>query len=255
MKDLANKILFISLSNIGDAVMTTPVLQVLHELYPDAVIDIVGDQRSSDIFKHCPYRGEIFHKQKNSFLRGVPALLGALWAQSYDLVVDIRTDGLAYLLPAGKRFTKQNRTKTGPHAVQQHLGIISKIYQGKFPQYHIWTSSIEKRFAEATLGDYYGKNLLGIGPGANANVKIWPRENYLSLLEKTGNNFDAIIFLGDNRDKEHSNYISSRVDVPCINLCGMTTILEAVAILELMAGLLEMIQVWGTWQVLLASRQ
>ena len=69
MKDFVNKILFISLSNIGDAVMTTPVLQALHELYPGAVIDIVGDQRSSVIFKHCPYRGKIFHKQKNSFLR------------------------------------------------------------------------------------------------------------------------------------------------------------------------------------------
>jgi len=66
-----NKILFISLSNIGDAVMTTPVLQALHELYPEAVIDIVGDQRSSEIFKYCPFLGEIFHKHKSSFLRGV----------------------------------------------------------------------------------------------------------------------------------------------------------------------------------------
>ena len=105
MKNVVNKILFISLSNIGDAIMTTPVLHALHQLYPEAIIDIVGDQRSSEIFKHCPYRGEIFHKQKNSFLRGVPALLMTLWAQSYDLVVDIRTDGLAYLLPAGKRLS------------------------------------------------------------------------------------------------------------------------------------------------------
>jgi len=230
MKDEINKILFISLSNIGDAIMTTPVLQALHELYPAATIDIVGDQRSSEIFKYCPFRGEIFHKQKNSFLRGVPALLKTLWAQSYDLVVDIRTDGLAYLLPAGKRFTKLNRIKTGAHAVQQHLGIISNIYQSDPPQCHVWTSSIEKKFAEEALGDYYGKKLLGIGPGANAEVKLWSKENYLSLVEIAGAFFDAVVFLGDNRDKEHSNYIASKVDAPCINLCGMTTILEAVAV-------------------------
>lgn len=230
MKSAVNKILFISLSNIGDAVMTTPVLQALHELYPDAVIDIVGDQRSSEIFKHCPFRGEIFHKQKNSFLRGVPALLISLWAQSYDLVVDIRTDGLAYLLPVGKKFTKLNRTKTGPHSVQQHLGIISKIYQSNQAQCHVWIGGIEKQFAEKSLGDYYGKKLLGLGIGANAEIKIWPKQNYLSVIEKVSNNFDAIVFLGDSRDKEYSDYISSRVDIPCINLCGMTTILEAVAI-------------------------
>ena len=227
---MVNKILFISLSNIGDAVMTTPVLQALHELYPEAVIDIVGDQRSSEIFKHCPYRGNIFHKQKNRFLRGVPALIKNLWAQSYDLIVDLRTDGLAYLLPAGKRYTKLNRRKTGAHSVQQHLGIISKIYQGAPPQCHVWTSSIDKKFAEESLGEYYGKKLLGLGTGANAKKKIWPKENYLALVEKVGNDFDAVIFLGDDRDKEHSNYISSKIDIPCINLCGRTSILEAVAI-------------------------
>ena len=213
--------------------MTTPVLQALHELYPEATIDIVGDQRSSEIFKHCPFRGEIFHKQKNSFSRGVPALLKTLWAQSYDLVVDIRTDGLAYLLLAGKRFTKLNRTKTGAHAVQQHLGIISKIYQSAPPQCHVWTSSIEKKFAVESLGDYYGKKLLGIGPGANAKVKIWSEENYLSLVEKVGPFFDAVIFFGDNRDKESSDFISSHVEIPCINLCGKTSVLQAVAVLEL----------------------
>ena len=230
MKDLVNKILFISLSNIGDAVMTTPVLQALHELYPGAVIDIVGDQRSSVIFKHCPYRGKIFHKQKNSFLRGVPALIMELWAQSYDLIVDLRTDGLAYLLPAGNRLTKLNRIKTGAHSVQQHLGIISKIYHSDPPQCHVWTSSTEKKFAEESLGDYYGKKMLGLGTGANAEKKIWPKENYLSLVEKAGEFFDAVVFLGDSRDKEYSDYISSRADVPSINLCGMTGILEAVAI-------------------------
>lgn len=230
MKDLVKKILFISLSNIGDAVMTTPVLQALHELYPEAVVDIVGDQRSSEIFKHCPYRGEIFHKDKSRFLRGVPRLLKELWFQSYDLIVDLRSDGLAYLLPAGKRFTKLDRTTTGPHAVQQHLGIISEVYQGVPPQCRVWTGEKENNFAKEVLGDYYAKKLLGIGPGANADVKIWPKENYLSLVKKTGNNFNAVVFFGNDKDKEYSNYISSRVEIPCINLCGMTSVLEAVAI-------------------------
>lgn len=234
MRETVNKILFISLSNIGDAIMTTPVLMALHECYPEAVVDIIGDQRSSEIFKHCPFRGEIFNKQKNRFLRGVPALLKTLWFQSYDLIVDIRTDGLAYLLPAGKRHTKfnrkLNRKTTGSHAVQEHMGIISEIYQEDPPQCHVWLSEAEEKFAEEALGQYYGKRLLGLGTGANADVKIWPKENYLSLVEKTGNDFDAIVFLGDSRDKERSDFISSQVNKPCINLCGITTILQAVAV-------------------------
>ncbi len=240
MHDQVNKILFISLSNIGDAIMTTPVLRALHECYPDAVIDIVGDRRSSEVFKHCPFRGEIFHKQKQRFLRGTPALLKALWFQSYDLIVDIRTDGLAYLIPARKRYTKfnkkLNRKTTGPHSVQQHMGIISNIFQGDPPQCHVWVGEAENKYAEEVLGKYYGKRLLGLGIGANAEIKIWPTENYLSLLEKAGEFFDAAIFLGDDRDKERSDFISSRVDMPCINLCGITDILQAVAVQRCLTG-------------------
>ena len=227
---VVNKILFISLSNIGDAIMTTPALLALHECYPSAVIDIVGDQRSSAVFKHCPFRGEIFNKDKNKVLRGVPALLRSLWFRSYDLIVDIRTDGLAYMLPARKRLTKRNRTNTGPHAVQAHVGIISEVYQGQPLACFVWLSNVEEKFAKEALGQYCGKRLLGIGTGANADVKIWPKENYLSLVEKTGNDFDAIVFLGDSRDKERSNFISSQVKQPCFNLCGMTNILQAVAV-------------------------
>ena len=240
MHDQVNKILFISLSNIGDAIMTTPVLLALHECYPEAVIDIVGDQRSSEVFKHCPFRGEIFHKQKQRFLRGTPALLKALWFQSYDLIVDIRTDGLAYLIPAGKRYTKfnkkLNRKTTGLHSVQQHMGIISEIFQGDPPQCHVWVGEAENKYAEEVLGKYYGKRLLGLGIGANAEIKIWSKENYLSLVKKVGKNFDAVVFLGDDRDKELSDFISSQTETPCIDLCGKTNILQAVAVLKSLAG-------------------
>ncbi len=240
MRDQVSKILFITLSNIGDAIMTTPVLQVLHKLYPEVVIDIVGDQRSSEIFKYCPFRGRILHKQKQKFLRGGPSLLKDLWFQSYDLIVDIRTDGLAYLIPAGKRYTKfnrkLNRKPTGSHAVQQHMDIISELFQGDPPQCRVWLGDAEKKFAEEALGKYYGKRLLGLGIGANAEIKIWPKENYLSLLDKTRGFFDAAIFLGDDRDKEFSDFISSQIEMPCINLCGVTDIIQAVAVQQCLVG-------------------
>jgi len=236
MRDQVSKILFISLSNIGDAIMTTPVLRALHECYPVAVIDIVGDQRSSEVFKHCPFRGEIFHKQKQGFLRGIPTLLKVLWFQSYGLIVDIRTDGLAYLIPARKRYTKfnkkLNKKTTGPHAVQQHMSIISDIYKGETPACHVWLSEAEKKFAEDVLGHYYGKRLLGLGIGANAKKKIWPTENYMSLIQMSEKKYDAVILFGNDKEKELSDFIASRMEAPYINICGITNILQAVAVLQ-----------------------
>ena len=42
---MIKKILFITLSNIGDVILTTPTLEYLHSIYPKAKIDIVGDLR------------------------------------------------------------------------------------------------------------------------------------------------------------------------------------------------------------------
>ena len=39
-------ILLITLSNVGDAVMTTPVMAALHHKYPQAFMDIVTDARA-----------------------------------------------------------------------------------------------------------------------------------------------------------------------------------------------------------------
>lgn len=237
---MTDRILFISLSNIGDAIMTTPVLQALHAKYPEAKIDIVADRRSSDIFLHCPYRGDLFYKQKREILRGGYLLLKALRARRYDLIVDLRTDGFAYLLRADKRLTKWHRKNNGLHSVEQHIGIISSIHApAPIPPCHIWLSEVETHFANQIIGPYKGKRLLGIGPGANSRKKIWPAGRFVSLIDRLRDHFDAVILFGNKRDQEYSEYIYSRIKLPCINLCGKTTLLQVAAVhdhIELYVG-------------------
>ena len=70
-----NKILFIGLSNVGDVVMTTPVLKALHNKYPDALFDIVADKRAMQLYANCPFLNKLYLKDKDKLLRGVPLLL------------------------------------------------------------------------------------------------------------------------------------------------------------------------------------
>ncbi|MBT8439621.1 MAG: glycosyltransferase family 9 protein, partial [Gammaproteobacteria bacterium] len=133
------QILFITLSNIGDAVMTTPTLERLHQLFPNALIDLVCDARSEILFEHCPYRGEIFLKDKKQGKKGLFKLIRQLRKKRYDLIVDLRTDGLAYLLRAKKRLTKFGHQPYGPHAVEDLISIIDKINPEKqIPPTRIW---------------------------------------------------------------------------------------------------------------------
>ena len=83
------RILVITLSNIGDAVMTTPVIVALRQQYPDASIDIVTDARASGLFEHMPGRGTVFLKDKSTGWRGTARLVKQLRLRRYDLVVDL----------------------------------------------------------------------------------------------------------------------------------------------------------------------
>ena len=228
-----NQILLISLSNIGDAVMTTPVLQALHTRFPGTEIDIVGDQRSSDIFVNCPYRGEIIHKEKRLFLRGGPALIKRLRLQKYDLIVDLRTDGLAWLLRARKRLTRWQCMPYGPHAVEQHMGVIYQLHgDAQIPDCCVWTGTAEEDFAAEALGKNWGKKILSLGPGANWPGKIWPYRNYLDLIESLKDRFDAVVLLGDRKDQEISAVIAETSVLPCMDFCGKTSLLQAAGILK-----------------------
>lgn len=230
---LINKILFITLSNVGDAIMTTPVLQALHNNYKDAKIDIVADHRSSEIFSNCPFRGDIFIKNKKSFLRGVPDLLRKLRARQYDLIVDLRTDGLVYLLHGRKKLTKRHRGKTGAHAVQQHMGVIGSVYHNRtIPECHIWTGQGDEDFARSVIGEMIGKRILSLGPGANSQKKIWPVENYTALIKKLAGDFDAVVILGNGQDAALAKDITAPAGMTVLDLCGRTTILQAAAVLQ-----------------------
>ncbi|MDX2457253.1 MAG: glycosyltransferase family 9 protein [Gammaproteobacteria bacterium] len=226
-----NKILLITLSNIGDALMTTPVLEALHHRYPQAVIDIVTDARASDLFEYCPYRGEIILKQKG--WRGTIALLKRLRVTRYDLIVDLRTDGLTLLLRARRKLTRRGNRTTGGHAVERHFGVITQnVRPAKIPPQRIWLTKYQRTFAQQRLADLPGKRWLALGPGARWAPKCWSPENYVDLANQLTDYFDAIILLGSNDDMAACQRISESLALPHRNLAGKTDLLQAAAILE-----------------------
>lgn len=231
MNTATRKILCITLSNIGDAIMTTPVLEALHRHYPDAVIDLVADRRSSEVFTHCPYRGRIVFKEKRAGWRGTLQLVRVLWHTRYDLIVDLRTDGLAYLLRARRRLTKWQRQERGPHAVEQHMGVIAALGNTNILPTRIWLTPQLEAEAAQRLDALPGTRWLALGPGANWEPKIWPLTRFRDLAEQLQNDFDAVVLLGGPNDAERCDFLSRTLPLETMNLAGKTSLLEAAAVL------------------------
>ncbi|MGK0296608.1 MAG: heptosyltransferase-3 [Gammaproteobacteria bacterium] len=233
MQEQVKSILFISLSCVGDAVMTTPVLEALNNKYPDATIDIVSDARSEILYKHCPYRGNIILKNKKKFLRGAIDLLKEARRKQYDLIIDLRTDGLAYLCRGKKRLTKWGRKPYGSHAVEQHMGTIRNIHDSPdIPKAKVWLTKAEQDYADSLLLGLPGKKWLAFAPGNFNEKKIWPSDNYAALANNFGNLFTGVILDGSKLEKHETKAVGRKLNLPFVNLAGKTNLLQAAAVLR-----------------------
>jgi len=192
------RLLFITLSNIGDLVMTTPLLEALHLSYPEHLIDVVADARSSALLVPCPYLGRLIHRDKKAGWSGSVGLVRTLREQPYDAAVDLRTAFLTLLIRCGQRGFKRRGTSAGTHAVQHHFTALA----GRF---------------------------LVVAPGANWPGKIWPVEHYATLIDQVRTDFDAVIVVGSNEDRRLGERLHDRAPLPLVNLAGSTTLLEAAA--------------------------
>lgn len=225
-------ILFVSLSCVGDAVMTTPVLESLHRKFSEATIDIVADKRSAVLYRHCPYRGRILLKDKKKFLRGSVDLLSEVRKTVYDVIVDLRTDGLAYLCRGNRRYTKWNRKAYGTHAVEQLMGVIHDIHgDDRIPGTHLWLSEEETSFADKALSSLPSGHWLALAPAVALASKAWPIEKYISLANSVNDIFTGVILEGGPGEEVVTTALARGLRLPYINLAGKTTLLQAAAVI------------------------
>ena len=229
-----NKILFVGLSSVGDVVMTTPVLSSLQEKYPEALFDIVVDKRGTGLYKNYPRLNKLFLKDKDKPLRGVPDLLKQLWKTRYDLIVDVRSDGLAYLLRARKRYTKWFAKSYGPHAVEDLMGVISGLHgNNPIPETSVWPSVEDKEYADEKLSVFDDQTrLLALSLGDNRKPsKNWTIEKYVELIDRHKDDFSGLVFLGNTFEVEETKEVIRKINMPNINTVG-NSLLEAAALLE-----------------------
>ena len=227
------RLLFVTLSNIGDLVMTTPALVALHEAFPEAVIDVVADRRSSELLRHAPFLGTLFHRDKREGLPGILRLLGALFRQHYEAVVDLRTDWLPWLLRTRHRSSRLITGATGEHSTTQHFAVVAPLLPRDtvMPAARVWTDP-QSELAARNLLAPLGERILAVAPGANWAGKCWAASSFAATAAALRETFDSLVVLGSAADAGAAAELMARSNMPSLDLCGRTSLLEAAAVLR-----------------------
>lgn len=171
-------ILFVTSSRIGDAVLSTGVLDHLISEYPDARISIACGPVAAPLFEAVPNLCRIIVIHKKPFALHWLKLWAACVGSRWSLVVDLRASLLAWFLPA------RRRRVLGPsrdlvHRVRR-LSELIDLDQPKAPR--LWTAPRHADVA-ARLIPADGP-VLALSPTANWRGKRWPAENFTALAER-----------------------------------------------------------------------
>ncbi len=213
------KILVIKLRNIGDVLLTTPLLRVLKKKFPKAAIDFYINEESFPLVKQNPYIEEVIlydrKRKKGSFFSRYGyeiSLLRKIRKKKYDLVVNLTEGDRGSLavkaakasICVGKEGMKKgfwNREKlythivkncpTPKHTVEKDLDILRKI--GIHPPYEERELSLSIcKEAMKKVETYLKENEIGpfflIHPTARWRFKCYPEKKWgnisCALLEK-----------------------------------------------------------------------
>lgn len=226
------RLLVITLSNIGDVVLTTPVLEALASHFPHTPIDLFADARSAQLLSAAPYVGDIFLYNKRAGWCERLRFLGALRRRRYRLVVDLRGPVVARLVRAEQCLTKPRRRVPGLHAVDEHFAALAPLLPRITPpQCQLYLTDADHLIATRLLAGLPGKRWLAIAPGANWPGKKWPREHYRALLALAAKRFDAAIIVGSDQDLPDARAIASAA-LPCVITTGSTELRTAAAMLS-----------------------
>jgi heptosyltransferase-3 len=232
MTDDGERLLVVTLSNIGDVVLTTPVFEALAVAFPGRAIDVVGDRRSSDVLRGAPWLGEIFHRDKQGGIGAQLALLRRLRRRRYAVAVDLRTPLIPYLLRAHRRYAKHGRRAQGQHAVEEHFAVVAPLLGVRpVPPCRLHVDAAAARAAADALALLPPTaRWLALAPGANWPGKCWPSDAFRALADRFGTRFDGVIVLGSAADRAAAAVLST-LDRPCVDLTGQTDLATAVAVL------------------------
>lgn len=173
------KILFVTSTRVGDAVLSTGLLDHVIERHPDARVTVACGPAAAGLFEAVPGLERIIVMDKMlgslHWVRMWSLCVGRFW----DMVLDLRNTPLSYLL-AARRHHHMHRTRESGHRVVQLARVMGLGEDPPTPR--IWTNGEHAEAARDMIPD--GPPVLALGPTANWLAKTWPAEHFAQLAAR-----------------------------------------------------------------------
>lgn len=168
-------LLFITSTRVGDAVLSTGLLDHLIRRHPGIRVTVACGEAATALFAAVPGLERILPMRKQRRAAHWLRLWLATVPRRWDIVVDLRGSALALLLRAAHRHVWRTQGAEDHRVVQ--LGQVLGLAEPPAPR--IWVDPAHHLAARRLIPE--GAPVLALGPTANWRGKQWPVARFAEL--------------------------------------------------------------------------
>ena len=224
------RILFVTSNRVGDAILSTGLLDHLVRGHPGARITVVCGRVAEGVFTRMPNLDRIILLDKRPYGRHWLTLWRQVCLTRWDLVVDMRGTALSWLV-ATRRRAVWRRLSRGAHKIIENAAVFG-LDPPPLPV--AWTAATDHAVAARLLPA--GRTLVAIGPTANWAPKTWPAAEFAGLFHELSDGplpgAVAVVLAGPGTAEAAMAAPLLAALPDAIDLCGKLSLPEAAACLE-----------------------
>jgi len=221
------KIAFNIGGSIGDAVISTGVLGWLMDTHPQAEFTIAAAPAVAPLFAACPRMERFIAVHRRPLRLHWPLLWNDLRKTHWDLVVDLRSSAISYLVRTRSRkiFYAQDRSLSRAAQLARMFALP------ELPPTRLWADAASEARAQALLPA--GRDVILLAPKAAAPHKDWPMERFAALALRLRKEDTVFAMLGTAAQAESVRPLLAALPAEQrIDLCGKTDLPTAFAVMR-----------------------
>jgi len=173
------KVLFISSSRIGDAVLSSGLLKHIKQAFPGAEVTIACGPLVISLFEGYPLLDKIIPLKKEKHGGHWVKLVRALFGVRWDMIIDLRDSAASRVMFGKRKFVHSRRINKSQHKVEQCADVMKLKH---IPTPTLWLTGAQKEKAQMIMTPDKGAKILGVGPTANWIGKTWPPGRFIEIV-------------------------------------------------------------------------
>lgn len=258
MKDLKNlqpkRILICQLRQIGDVLLATPSIRLLHERFPDAEVHVLTEKKCLPVLLNNPHVHTVWPIDRKELKNPLKALAyyAKVGRQSFDLIVDFQqlprckwvirfSNAPVKLTYPPKWYNRLTYTHWAPvtygYAAMCKASILQPLgIQWNNEKPELWLTDEERQFASTFISNHglTGKPFITVDPSHRRETRRWPSRHFaglIKLLRETHPDLHAVVLYGPG-EKELAQTVADQAGEGALITDTMLSLREMAAVQE-----------------------